>query len=479
MLTYRALWVDDQWESVKVVPGNMNLYYDAVMREFEGTNNRIIVTTIHQHGEMWPELDRYDYRIVILDYDFAGQTKHMRQIVDELQKRNLPYVMFTQYFDECSNDPIFKKKDLLRRAIIDKKAKGERKLASLLRNFFDAPPIRLVHISDIHYDSKVTGDLAEARDRRLDSLVNTLAQEHKSGLFDAIALTGDFSKGSPESDLLGVRETVHKIVSRTIGKANLENLLIVPGNHDLQYITFPGVLAPEPWAAYSDFYKNVFGTSLKLLRESKNPGDNTLTLGSRPQWHRHIVHGRLNVLGFCTPSMNLKHIGKGEFGKADEDFTKERWSTSTIPGEIRLALMHHNLYSVLSVDPLEEKHILINSGKAIHVLMSHLCDVVLSGHTHSTGALSTTAWAVKPRGFHRMGKLAVFTSGTASGIHPSEDHARSFNIIDFLEASEETLSRPTKVQPFFYDPTSGTWLKGQPMDTFVGSQHSPAVDATA
>src|SRR5262249_39901842 len=127
--------------------------------------------------------------------------------------------------------------------------------AERVSQFFQFPPVRLLHISDLHYNAKLASEGREEQDALFDSLVGIIEADQTAAPVDAIALTGDFATKSPADDLIGIRDLIQRLVRATVGPSGLERCFVIPGNHDLQWNDFATrSVSATPWSSFLEFY---------------------------------------------------------------------------------------------------------------------------------------------------------------------------------------------------------------------------------
>lgn len=406
-----------------------------------------------------------DVHLALLDFRFGSEQWDWRTVLDALARRNIPYIVFTNFPKEPELIPRLQE-DPLRLATLGKDRAGVDELVARVVAFFRAPPIRILHLSDLHvWAEPGSGDHGE-QEARFAALYECLEEESATRPFDVVAFTGDFAGHNPPLDLVAAREKVRVLMDKAVlGEA--ERAFIIPGNHDVHWADFAaGVLARNPWQPYLDFYHACFGGRQKLLAElaAWNPELRFM----RPEaaagalmWHRRPSGTTLSVLGFATPSVDPAAQGQGEFTAAHAEFVKKHWRGEPAPGEVRLALMHHNLFSVLSASAQDEQHTMAGSGAALKALLSAHCHLVLSGHTHAPVVMQCSAARLGTAAWSAQGTLTAVSAGTTGGVHPGLDRARAFNILEVGDGREGE-ARSLTVRTFLFDGGDRSWVEAKP-----------------
>jgi len=473
MARYQILWVDDDWSNTKTTDqqeldkreflknslkkikdrlGKIDNYLDW---KFCHTVDKAVVE-IHQTEN--------DFSIAIVDYEYKPDDHKFGEILDHIRRRNIPYIVYSYFPSDVEKHPDFKDEDELRIGVIPKSNDVGEVLAERVVAFFKAPPFRLLHLSDLHYDSSANGDKSEEQKDLFDSLLNILKEEHANNKFDGIAITGDFSNKKPERDLIEVGEFIHNLVNNTIEFANIDRLFLVPGNHDLYWEDFDkGEISDKPWVPFLSLYQLVYNNQENILK-SLNAWDpvkrflNHEAVNEDLLWNRKILDPAINIIGLVTPSVSRDEKGMGNFDRKQENFVREKWKTEPPFGEVRIALMHHNLFATLSLSPYDEKHILKKSGNTLYSLIEGKCNIVLNGHTHAPNVYSLSVGNFSTNGYENAGQLIVSSTGNTSGAHPSGDRPRCFNILEFMDANKDTGERNLIVRPFIYESAHRKWV---------------------
>ena len=405
-----------------------------------------------------------DFRIAIVDFKYKPDDHQFGEILDHIRRRNIPYIVYSYFPRDVEKYPDFKGEDELRIGVIPKSTDAGGVLAERVVAFFKAPPVRILHLSDLHYDSNAKGAKSEEQKDLFDSLLSTLKEEHENNKFDAITITGDFSSENPEGDLDKVSEFINNLVNKTMEFDNIGRLFLVPGNHDLYWKDFKkGIISETPWRPYLDFYQSVYASQDNILEvlnawNPKNRFFDKKAVNEDLLWNRKILDPAINIIGLVTPSVDPAEKGMGNFDRKQEDFVRENWKTKPVFGEVRIALMHHNLFPTLSLSPYDEKYVLKKSTNAFYSLIKSQCNIVLNGHTHSPNVYCLSAGNFSTNGYENADQLIVSSTGNTSGAHPSNDRPRCFNILEFMDADKDTGARNLNVRPFIYESAHRKWV---------------------
>lgn len=463
MAIFEAIWADDGWEGGEDADEHafLSSCMQAIGAALDDADCRVEWRYYGYAAGAALEVARpqNDFRLAIVDFRFGTQGWDWSSVVDELRKRNVPYIVFTnfpadaEFTDGLRDDP-------LRLATLGKDAAGLGELALQVASFFRAPPIRILHLSDLHVRAEQGSDADE--EARFTALYDCLRTESVVRPFDAAAFTGDFAGRDPVNDLSTARQRVRTLMEIAV-LGDVERAFVIPGNHDVHWTDFARKeLARHPWQPYLDFYQACFGARHALLAELR-AWDAELRMirqdspAGALMWHRRLPAARLSVVGLATPVANPIQQGHGVFGREHADFLQQHWRSEPSAGEVRLALMHHNLFAVLSASAQDEQHTLEGAGTALKSLLSARCDLVLSGHTHTPTVMQSTAARLSTGGWSQQGSLTAVSAGTIGGVHPSLDRPRAFNIIE-IGHGRPGEPRSLAVRTFVFDSGEGRWV---------------------
>jgi predicted phosphodiesterase len=472
MIKYQVLWADDHW----VVEGNAikdsasPSWLEPAAQEIEDQLREAGIAVewlkIGDAAGAATQIERgvHDVRLVLVDYQFAGTGYYWQDVMPPVRRRNIPFMLYSSFLGDAKMAPEFARPDPLFLGMYSKSRDDMPRFVKRVVDFFRAPPFRLLHLTDLHYQASPGIEEKRERDRLFTSLVETLKQEQALRPIDAVVITGDFACHHPADDLGAIRAEVRAIVNSTIRIDNLDRLFIVPGNHDLAWKSFAeGVLGDMPWHAYVDFYQSMYNTRSDILTRMKawKADERLLDLRARKQdltWRARVPGVAIDVIGIASPSEDPRHRGEGEIGTEQLKFVRDCWSGEPLFGEVRIALMHHNLVSVLSMSIYDEKRIVRDAGEALLTLMRSNCSLVLSGHAHASHLFSCRAAHSRGNQLTATGGLTVVAAGTMGGSHGARDRQRTFNILDFSQGEGKTGRRALSVRGLYYDSSEGAWL---------------------
>jgi 3',5'-cyclic AMP phosphodiesterase CpdA len=276
----------------------------------------------------------------------------------------------------------------------------------------DAAPVTIAHLSDIHFGGYADLKQIEA----LDSFLPTLKPT-------AVVISGDLSQRARHGEF----QAAHLFIKRV---QLFSPLLVVPGNHDIEWWKSPlGLLGErQKYAKYIQYFHE-----LRPILEV--PGA--------------VIAGALSSYGVAFGSLTwrLRDVAvKGHLPRSETDRVHKIFAAAP-SGTARVLTFHHN---VLAGD-LSRRMGLANWRSVHRRLLATGADVILCGHDHQEGAGQIE------------GALAVSTSGTHSfrirGGRPSV-----FNLI-------KIDGKAVHIQHFRWDSPKRQFL---PSDTFSFARQSAA-----
>lgn len=250
-----------------------------------------------------------------------------------------------------------------------------------------AKPVRVLHISDIHFGRSFVEDHVAAAE--------ALAVEAADGAsaLDAIVVSGDLSQRARPEEFRQARVLLDRM-------ARVAPLLVVPGNHDAEWWNAPFGIGDA--ARVHAAWMAIIGTDLEpTLRV---PGVSIVGLNSAPgvmPWTLTWNPRDLRVKGGLTDTQ--LHDARGRLDASPA-------------GDLRVLVLHHNvLRGVLS-----NRWGLARPEQTLDALAAMAPDVVCTGHDHEERAELVT---------RATGALLVSTANTLSSRARGK-RAASLNLIE-------------------------------------------------
>lgn len=219
-------------------------------------------------------------------------------------------------------------------------------------------PVVIAQISDLHCGSQY----------HIPSLATRVVDEINALRPDALVVTGDLTD-------MGFRQEF-KVAHRLISRMEVENVLVLPGNHDARNV---GDL----------HFEELFGSRSTELR------------------FRGV---RIVGLDSSEPDLDAGRIGRNRYRWIEERFSE--------PDEFKIVALHHHLLPVPGTG--RERNIVYDAGDVLRVLGGSGCDVVLCGHKHVPHV-----W--------RLEDMIVVNAGTACSHRLRGMTRASYNILEITE----------------------------------------------
>jgi len=317
-------------------------------------------------------------------------------------------------------------------------------------------PIRLLHITDLHFRSDPNlheppdyklppwelEELLPIRDRAV-TFIQTAEELFKDNPPDAIVVSGDIvDKGGTDRPLTGPDE-----FSRASGflkdlatrlRVDFSRVLVVPGNHDIDWTT----QGPERFSNYlqavQDFTTphHVRGNTLAPVTISLTNGEfeTEITLlvspvlsGVRAPWDRDFRRSVNDQLNEDKLANGDDELNADEFSIADiavlgsdqRDFVASQ--RDRLPDGIKIAVVHHHLLPHPQIEFTAFESV-VDAGAGLESLINGQFDLVLTGHKHC----------------RRMQRLTLpdgsidHYSGPSLFLQGPENEAPGFTVIDIF-----------------------------------------------
>lgn len=244
--------------------------------------------------------------------------------------------------------------------------------------------VTIAHLADVHFGGVADLELVEAVE----------AQVPELGA-DAIVISGDVAQRARHGEF-------QRALALVQGFRRVAPVLVVPGNHDVQWWRSPfGLLGPAPRYAK---YRRYFGADLGPVLEV--PGA--------------VIAGMVSAHGLSLGSLtwNQRDLTvKGHLPKAETERAARAFAAA--PAEaVKVAVLHHNVLR----GRLSQRMGLAHWKDAQARLDAIGADVVLCGHDHEEGAGDL------PRG------TVISTAGTIS-TRSRGQRPCSFNVVTVDEGA--------------------------------------------
>lgn len=274
-----------------------------------------------------------------------------------------------------------------------------------------AATVTIAHLSDLHFGGYV--DLAQIE--ALEEFVPTLDPA-------AVVVSGDLSQRARHGEFQAAHAFLHRLRSAT-------PVLVVPGNHDIQWWRSPFGLLGETRKYHK--YTRYFGDLTPVL---DIPGA--------------TIVGALSSYGVALGSLtwNIRDVAvKGHLPKSETDRVSAIFAQAPA-GTARVLVFHHNVLP----GGLSRRMGLARWRSAYRRLLQTGADVILCGHDHQEGAGQIE------------GALAVSTSGT----HSSRVRGGRPSVFNLIRLDD----RAVHIQHFRWESSGRKFLRS---DTFSFARSGP------
>ena len=308
----------------------------------------------------------------------------------------------------------------------------------------DASPIRLLHLSDIHFRAGTAWD----SDPVLRGLAQRIGADVRGGLArDLVAITGDLAFAGKAAD--------YGLAADWLGRAlwpilpaglPRDRLLLVPGNHDadrgrvgkgVRHIQ-DGLLAEQSQDAIAELLRDDAERDVVLKRHADYLAFYRDWLGEPqplPWWQRTLeIRGqRLHLAGLDSAWMACGDQDRGRLLLGRCQVNETLLHPDGEGADWRLALLHHPWDYLAEFDTHEAR-------QAIHLK----CDLLLCGHLHAGEA-----------SFVRPPDPARACLELAAGcVYDGSRHPNAFQWIELLP---QTPAAPRRVRVLFRHWYKGAW----------------------
>ncbi len=205
-------------------------------------------------------------------------------------------------------------------------------------------PVRVFHVSDLHFglpaDTLLIGAIEDhiVRDR-----------------YDVVAVSGDVTQRARAGEFQRAKAFLRDA-------AKVSNVIVVPGNHDVQWWKSPLMLRGDD-AIYQPYRRYIDEELEPVLRV---PGATFVGLNTSHGVSRGTLTWRLRDISI------IGHLHRRQIERAHVEFT------ASPPDDARVIVMHHNPVK----GALSQRHGLRNTPRILGAFAQIGVDVVLCGHDH-------------------------------------------------------------------------------------------------
>jgi len=296
---------------------------------------------------------------------------------------------------------------------------------------------RILHLTDLHFaldkhrkqhvwrlesDTSGTDTLADA--------INSALNGKKIGL---IIISGDITFIGDAKEFEEAASCLRKLSG--LFDINQNNIVIVPGNHDIQWTREDEyspqaevtIASDEAQKNYKEFYKKFF---------LHDPND-TLSMGRRFPLPCGIVLeiGALNSSSLDTGKNFLAGMGRIQERGFNEISNKLGWKNAPKSLALRMLILHHHLTFIEDREPEAGfSHgfgIAVDAPRILRLAAQHGVQLALHGHKHRAFVWRSGVYELpeynKPE--LRLGNISIVGGGSA-GSSEVESNKNYFNLIE-------------------------------------------------
>lgn len=476
---FNILWIDDDWanpdsldyQNLSLVKGALEDRNKNIRFEIEANIVRGFIAIQNlDSGKI-----RFD--LIIIDLNFGEMNEGIwSDLVTMILNKKNQFAIYT-YHRNKYNDDLAEVRKKCRDYLIDiyDKSDSERFIDEIIQ-ISEFTPITFVHLSDFHYDSTIENSRKKNQEMLFDNLIEFISEEHKNTPIDFFIFSGDFAAKNPLLESKQVATLLRKIISVT--NNDLNKLLLVPGNHDVNWNDFEkGVLAEEPGLPSKMLYEEIFGDSKDFFNKLSGHSDMGLDTKNLDSlcFSKKYKNGQINILGLNSVSLDPKLKGCGSISEKVIKYIKNKWREDSALNEFRITTFHHNVLPSFSENDLDENQGITNAGKIIELLTNQGCDLLLNGHCHFSGLYNFSFSSLNHSGYSEIKQLTTLSTGTTGGYAPQYDRARSFNIIRIYPTTDR-YRKSLKITPVIYDSTMNKWIKCNELQTEISKSQDSTIN---
>jgi 3',5'-cyclic AMP phosphodiesterase CpdA len=205
-------------------------------------------------------------------------------------------------------------------------------------------PLRIFHVSDLHFGHPSDPELIEAIER--------LIHAHQ---YDVVAISGDVTQRARAGEFQRARVFVRDA-------ERVSRVIVVPGNHDVAWWRSPLHLRGNA-RIYGPYHKYFAGELEPVLRV---PGATLVGLNTS--------HG-VSLRTLTWNMRDISIIGDLRFGQLER---ARHELEAAPPGDARVIVMHHNPVK----GELSQRHGLKHTPRVLGAFANMGVDLVLCGHDH-------------------------------------------------------------------------------------------------
>jgi 3',5'-cyclic AMP phosphodiesterase CpdA len=280
---------------------------------------------------------------------------------------------------------------------------------------------RLLWISDLHFsrNAREHGFALEretVRQPLAEAILRVLHEATRDNDVGGLIVSGDLTFRASEDEFDLAAECLNELLSRS--GLDPSQLIVVPGNHDLEFTHTPWKKGAKVALASSTARRQYEKFYAEVRHHSASPH---LSMGARL-----LLGGAVpvEVVGLNSSALQQKagHFqGHGFVGQdqLDEAARQMRWiRPAPAVRAYRIAVLHHHVVPMTPRhDPKADERysVVLDAGALLTWLADHRVDLVLHGHEHQPG-VSTVTTLDRDSHPHTLTIVASGSTGAAPGL---------------------------------------------------------------
>jgi 3',5'-cyclic AMP phosphodiesterase CpdA len=287
--------------------------------------------------------------------------------------------------------------------------------------------IKIAHLSDLHLGPDIIPRALMSRrtwkrpvdPKLLQGLQTRLRAENPS----YVVISGDFVNKPKKACFEQAGQAVRDLIANS-GLDISEQLLVIPGNHDVSF--FPRKIEDDEKRLAR------FKVFLRVLFQEE---------GRKHRFIRVDEDNKLLFLGLDTTLRSLAPTADGEVGKGQREWADRKLKAhdvrlrrggSTLDQFVKIAILHHHCVSIPGLAVKDERFMqLLDQGDVMKFFEEHGFDIVLHGHKHVPH--------VQPKLKSDASTLVIIGAGTATSPYPDQQgtFGNTFNVISILPNNQQ------------------------------------------
>ncbi len=313
--------------------------------------------------------------------------------------------------------------------------------------------VNILHLSDLHFDIEKTKNISKAavekREETIKGLLRSIENIDDMWKPDIIVISGDIGFAGKESDYSEAWNWIQKIL-KTL-KLGSERIILCAGNHDRNLTALNVKGAPQdPLIADNDLEEETIDNMIipfdNFIKFNKNNNIPPLSFNNRDNYLigvRELLNLEFIVLNSAWFSLGgdkdekkmyigLPHIRNMKISSKIVD------ESEIIPKSMKIAVLHHppEWLNQSELDSYE------NRRPPAYAQLTEICDIILSGHTHSEIIFAPDK---------KYAKSWLFKVGA---IYLKQDYRNNCEILK-IDIKRKLIKR----LKLYYEPSETKWKK--------------------